>query len=640
MLQQIRQILIKYWGYSTFRPLQEDIILSVLQGKDTLALLPTGGGKSITFQVPALAKDGVCIVITPLIALMKDQVQNLKSKDISAYAIYSGMNQREIQYILQSAIKNELKFLYISPERAITESFRLAFQKMQINMIAVDESHCISQWGYDFRPPYLQIAELREFHPNVPVLAVTATATPPVIKDIQEKLHFKNAQVFQKSFFRNNLSYEVYYEENKSERILKICKEIHGTGIIYVRNRKKTKEVASLLIQNKISADFYHAGLTGEERDSKQQAWTSGKRRIMVSTNAFGMGIDKPDVRFVLHIDLPDCIEAYFQEAGRAGRDEKAARCILIYNNTDIIQTENQLKQSFPEKEFIKKVYSMLGNYYQIAVGAGADTTFEFKMSEFCESYNISSIETFYALSFIEKQGYISISEAFHQPSKVMVTANKNDLYKFQVEHPNLDPLIKVLLRSYSGLFHDYTRIDEDFIARKLEAGREKIVQALTHLDKNKILSYLPASDTPKLTFLTSRLNERDVVIDKELFENRYTRAKDRLSAVFEYVQTQAKCRSEFLLQYFGETKTKRCGVCDICLERNILIVNQQEFDSVMNIIKPLLWEKVMSYKDVMDLFKSEEHTKVNEVLKWLIDNEKISIEEDNIIRWIKKKDK
>jgi len=636
MQQQIRNILIKYWGYSYFRPLQEDIILSVLSGNDTLALLPTGGGKSITFQVPALAKDGMCIVITPLIALMKDQVQNLRAKGIPANAIYSGMKQNEINYILHNAVKDELKLLYISPERAITDSFRQMFKKMNVNLIAVDESHCISQWGYDFRPPYLRIAELREYHKDIPILAVTATATPPVVKDIQEKLLFQNGKVFQKSFFRSNLSYEVYYEENKNERILKICNENQGTGIIYVRNRKKTREIAKFLIKNGISADFYHAGLTGEERDYKQSAWTSDKRRIMVSTNAFGMGIDKPDVRFVLHIDLPDCIEAYFQEAGRAGRDEKAAKCILLYNNTDIIQTDIQLQQSYPEKEFIKKIYLLLGNYFQIAVGAGENITFEFNISDFCESYSLNSIETYYSLAFLEKQGYIAISEAFHQPSKVLFTANKNDLYKFQVDNPNLDPLIKVLLRSYTGLFYDYSRIDEKFIANRLQSDRETVVRALTELDKLKIISYIPASDVPKLTFLQVRMNERDIIFDKEVYEDRLYRAKERLEAVYEYVQTQAKCRSEFLLQYFGETKTKRCGVCDVCLERNTLTINQQEFDIVIDKVKPLLRKQDMSYQDIVALFKSEEQIKVNEVLKWLSENEKIKID-GNIISWSKK---
>ncbi len=636
MKDKIRAILMQYWGYSSFRPLQEDIILSVLEGKDTLALLPTGGGKSITFQVPALAMEGVCIVVTPLIALMKDQVKNLVERKINARAIFSGMSNAEIKYVLEMAYQQQLKFLYISPERAVTEMFRNYFREMKVSLIAVDESHCISQWGYDFRPPYLQIAELRQFHPNVPVLAVTATATPPVVNDIQEKLLFKKKNVFQKSFYRRNLTYEVYEVEDKLGRMIEICSKTEGTGIVYVRNRKKTRELAETLIKSKIKADFYHAGLSGQERDQKQLAWTSGKCRVIVATNAFGMGIDKPDVRFVIHMDLPDCIEAYFQEAGRAGRDEKDSRCLLLYNKSDLLNSKRQIEKSFPSAEIIKKTYFLLGNYFQLAVGAGRDVTFDFEIAYFVDHYKLDPIDTYYSLQLLEKQGLIFLSEAIHSPSRVRMLVTHSEVYKFRVEFPPLDPFIQMLLRSYPGLFQDYVRIDEARLARQMEAETAKIIKALKALEKAGLISYLPYNDKPKVTYLTSRMDEKDIVIDDTFYHDRKQRMLDRFEAMSGYVNSAAKCRSMQLLNYFGEENAVRCGVCDVCKGRNELGVNRYEFDSIVEILKPKLREKSMALKDVYDLFPYEEQKKVNEVLRWLFDNSKAMLDSNGFVLWNK----
>jgi len=634
--QKIKQVLIKYWGYSSFRPLQEDIILNVLNGNDTLALLPTGGGKSLTFQVPTMVSEGMCLVVTPLIALMKDQVHNLNQKNISAAAIYSGMAKAEIEYVFQKSVYGKLKFLYLSPERLETEIFLNYFEKMNICLIAVDEAHCISQWGYDFRPPYLGIANIRKYHPNVPILALTATATLPVVKDIQDKLCFTRHNVQQKSFYRSNLIYEVYYEEDKLNRLLKICEEYkRKTGIVYVRNRKKTKEIANFLLKNKIRADFYHAGLSGAEREKKQNDWTSNKTGIIVSTNAFGMGIDKHDVRFVVHMDLPDCIESYFQEAGRGGRDEKLARGMLLYNNFDINSSRKQLETSFPPIEEIKKTYYLLGSFYNIAIGSGKDLTFDFNFSEFTTTYSLSNVVTFYAFKFIEKQGYIILSEAIHNPSKVHIKVNKNELYKFQVENPKLDMLIKMLLRSYTGLFSDFVKIDEAVLAKRLKVGDEQIINALKKIEQMNIISYIERSDKPKVTFLTERIHENDFFIDDDIYKNRKIREAERLECMIEYVESTAKCRSQFLLNYFGETNAKRCGKCDVCLGRNKLTINELEFDNILGVIKPSLRSKSMTTNEVCNLFKPEEKHKVLEVIRWLADNKKITVDENKIIKWV-----
>ncbi len=634
MQQRIRQILAKHWGFQAFRPMQEEIILSVLEGKDTLALLPTGGGKSITFQVPALASEGTCIVITPLIALMKDQVTNLAKKGIKARAIYSGMSQEEIRFVLELALNNEIKFLYISPERAVTEIFRNYFRNMKVCLLAVDESHCISQWGYDFRPPYMRIAELRQFHPEVPVLAVTATATPDVTDNIQDKLLFKNKNVFRKSFYRRNLTYEVYRVEDKISKMIELCSQTEGTGIVYVRNRKKTRELAEILNKKKISADFYHAGLSGEERDRKQLAWTSGRTRFIVSTNAFGMGIDKPDVRLVLHMDLPDCIEAYFQEAGRAGRDEKNSRCVLLFNRPDIMYYRKQVEKSFPLKETIRQVYYLLGNYFHLAVGAGTDITFDFEIAAFTDHYKLDPVETFFSLQMLEKLGLILMSEAIHSPSRIKMAVPHSEIYKFRVENPPLDPFVQMLLRSYPGLFNDYVRVDEGRIARQMDTEPAKVTRALKKLDSMGLISYLPYNDKPKITYLTSRIDERDIIFTKEMYEERKQRLMQRFESIAAYVSSTTKCRSMQLLMYFGELNASRCGVCDVCMERNELSLNTLEFDGFVNLLKPKLRQKHMAMKEIYLLFPFENHPKLSEVLRWLFENRKLMFDEKGFVQW------
>ena len=491
-MNQYESILKEYWGYDKFRPLQLEIIESTCSGKDTLGLLPTGGGKSITFQVSALSKSGICIVVTPLIALMKDQVENLKNKNIKAYTIYSGQSKQEIDIMLNNCVYGDIKFLYVSPERLGTEIFKARVPDMNVNLIAVDEAHCISQWGYDFRPSYLKIANLRQLLPNIPVLALTATATSKVVDDIQDKLMFKQKNVFKKSFERKNLVYWVKESENKDNDLLKITKRNQGTGIVYVRNRRKTKETAEFLVRNGISADYYHAGLSPELRDLKQQEWMDDKTKVIVSTNAFGMGIDKSDVRYVVHLDLPDSLEAYFQEAGRGGRDEKKAHAILLYNRHDRAKLRQNLTNSYPEIDFIKDVYENVGAFLQIPIGAGKGGSYNFELGEFITKYKYSAVKALNALKILEMEGYIAVTEEVNIPPRVKFIVNRNDLYKFQVDKLQFDAFIKLLLRSYTGLFQEYAAVDEYVLASKAQCSVETVHEYLVTLDKMKIIDYIP----------------------------------------------------------------------------------------------------------------------------------------------------
>lgn len=637
MQRKIREILAKYWGYQSFRPLQEEIILSVLEGKDTLALMPTGGGKSITFQVPSLAMDGVCVVITPLIALMKDQVENLKKKQIEARAIYTGMSPHEIRFILQQAKEQTIKFLYISPERAQNELFQNFYRETKICLLAVDEAHCISQWGYDFRPPYLKIAQLRHFHPEVPILALTATANREVIEDIQNKLLFHQHHVLKKSFFRKNLAYEVLKTENKIHDLIQLCKQIDGSGIVYVRSRKRTVEIAEILNQNGISADYYHAGLPLKERDKKQQLWTSGKIRVIAATNAFGMGIDKADVRFVIHIDIPDSIEAYFQEAGRAGRDEQFARCIFLFHDQDIEQAYQHLEQQFPPFDFIRRVYYLLGNFFQIPIGAGKDVTYPFELFTFCKQYNLHPTSTFYALQILEKQELILLSDAIHHPSKIRFLLSPSETYKFRVENPRFDPFVQMLLRSYPGLFQDYVKIDEARLSRLYNISMHMIQQTLKQLDQMQVISYIPYNDKPTLTFLEARCDENNIQPDPIIYNFRKERATEKLQKMISYLTSQAKCRSMMLLEYFDETDSIRCGLCDVCQKRNQLTVNKAEFDIILQTIKPFLQKKPSPIHEVFNLFPLADKDKIHDVIRWLLDNKKIYLDDDGLLHWIMK---
>lgn len=626
----IHDILEKYWGFKTFRPLQEEIINSVLQGNDTLALLPTGGGKSICFQVPAMAKEGICIVVSPLIALMKDQVENLVKKDIKAIAITSAMHKREIDIALDNCVHGKIKFLYLSPERLETEIVKVRLRKMNVNLIAIDESHCISQWGYDFRPSYLRIAELRDVLPGIPVLALTATATPEVVKDIQLKLLFKKENVLQKSFERKNLAYVVLPEEDKLARLVKIANSVKGTGIVYVRNRKKTQEIASYLVSHKISADFYHAGLEGQMRDQKQSNWIQNKTRVIVCTNAFGMGIDKPDVRFVVHIDLPDSLEAYFQEAGRAGRDEQKAFSILLYNAGDKIDLQRNVEMGFPELEEIRQTYQALANYYQIPTGSGMGVTYDFNIADFCDTYKLQAITVFNSLKFIEREGYIALTDAVFQPSRVKLDMNREDLYKFQISNPKFDVFIKLLLRSHSGLFDNFVKISEYDLSKKAGISKDEIIKRLNYLQQMQLLTYAPQTELPQLTFLQPRVDAKNLTLSKENFSMLKKRAVERMESVLNYAESTHKCRSQLLLSYFGERNAYRCNQCDVCLEENKTVLHTDEYESISMQIKQLLAVHSLDLKHLVDAVTGSNENKIIHTIQLMVDNNHLRYDNEN----------
>lgn len=561
-----RAILKQYWGFDSFRPLQEDIIESVAtHGADTLGLLPTGGGKSILFQVPALAAEGLCLVITPLISLMKDQVENLKKRQIKAAAIFSGMTRNEIEVLLNNCQYGAYKFLYISPERISTSLFLEKLPYLNVTFIAIDEAHCISQWGYDFRPSYLKIAELRQYLPNVPVLALTATATPEVVKDIQNRLSFRKENVFRKSFSRKNLTYLVRYTEDKLNYLLRIVNNTKGSGVVYVRLRKKTAEVAEFLNQNRVSADFYHAGIKAEDKDRKQKEWKEGRTRIIVATNAFGMGIDKPDVRFVVHLDLPDSPEAYFQEAGRAGRDEKTAFAVLLFAESDRRKAIARLENGFPPIADIKGIYNALGNYFQLPIGAGAEQSFDFDMYDFAERYKMPLSLVHASVSQLQNDGYLALNDDFYMPSVIRFIVDREELYKIQVANPQVDMFIKLILRMYTGLFTEYVPIDERYIARTAKSEPRLIYEYLKSLSKLNIIQYIPRRATPRLTYITERLENANLRINTKDYRERKERSSKRLAAMLTYAMSRHKCRSRLLLEYFGENDAENCGICDVC---------------------------------------------------------------------------
>ena len=560
------RILKQYWGYDRFRGIQEDIIDSISKNKDTLGLMPTGGGKSITFQVPALAKEGMCLVITPLIALMKDQVQNLKKRGIKALAIYSGMSRQDIIITLENCIFGNYKFLYISPERLDTELFRTKLRKMHISMITVDESHCISQWGYDFRPAYLKIAEIRELLPDVPVLALTATATPEVVKDIQARLHFRHKNVFRMSFERNNLAYIVRKTENKTAELLHILRSMPGSAIIYARNRRRTKEITELLNNEHITADSYHAGLDDATKDIRQHRWQSGESRVMVATNAFGMGIDKPDVRIVIHMDLPDSIEAYFQEAGRAGRDGQKAYAVILYAKSDKTTLHKRILDTFPEKEYIRDVYEHLQYYYQMAMGDGLDCVREFNIEDFCRKFKYFPVPVDSALRILTQAGYLEYTAEQDSTSRILFTIRRDELYRLREMGEDMDTLIQAVLRSYTGVFTDYTYINEASLAICTGLTRRQIYEMLVHLAKLRIVSYIPHKKTPYIIYTRERVEAQRIHISPEVYEHRKARYETRINAMLDYVTNDTVCRSRMLLDYFGERNEHNCGQCDTCI--------------------------------------------------------------------------
>lgn len=622
------EILKRYWGYDAFRDLQEEIITSIGEGKDTLGLMPTGGGKSITFQVPALAKEGMCLVITPLIALMKDQVENLKSRDIKAIAIYSGMTRQEIIVALENCIFGNYKFLYISPERLDTEIFRVKLRSMNISMITVDESHCISQWGYDFRPAYLKIAEIRELLPDIPVLALTATATPEVVKDIQQRLHFKKENVFRMSFERKNLAYIVRNTDNKTGEILHILNRMPGSSIIYVRNRKRTKETTLFLQREGITADFYHAGLNNDVKDLRQKRWQSGECRVMVATNAFGMGIDKPDVRTVIHLDLPDSPEAYFQEAGRAGRDGEKAYAIILYANSDKAALKKRISDTFPEKDYIKQVYEQLNYYYQMAMGDGLGCMFDFNLEDFCRRYKHFPVPADSALKILTQAGYIEYTDEQDNASRLLFTTRREELYKLREMGEQADLLIQTILRSYTGVFTDYAYIHEDSLAMRTGLTRQQIYDLLIVLAKRRILDYIPHKKTPYIIYKRERVELRHLQISKTVYEERKERYEARIKAMLEYVTSETACRSRMLLHYFGEKNEHNCEQCDTCINRK---KNNGVTDSSYNALRRQILEMLsVQQRTPADLARLIEADKeeIAAVIRFLLDKGEIQMED------------
>lgn len=568
MESRLQHILREVFGLDDFRPVQKQVIDAVMTGADTLALLPTGGGKSLCYQIPGLAKEGICVVVSPLIALMKDQVDNLKAKGIKAAAIYSGMSYREIDTTLDNCIYGDYKFLYVSPERLKQDLFIERFKRMNVNLIAVDEAHCISQWGYDFRPPYLEIALIRAFHPKVNVLALTASATPQVCADIVEKLEMKKHREFHQSFSRKNLSYSVRLVENKLEKGIEILHRIPGTAIWYVRNRMGTQQIAKALTQLGISAAAYHAGLSNAQRAERQQAWKSDQIRVMVSTNAFGMGIDKPNVRTVIHTDLPENLENYYQEAGRAGRDGKKAFAVLLANEQDFETLNSRATLVYPPIDFLKRVYQCLANYYQLAVGSNMLSSFDFDLSDFCNTYQLTVLDTFYALKVLAEEGFVEINESFFSPSRVHFQVNPSRLYEVQIAYAKLDPVVKVLLRTYGGnLFSEFIKIQEGKIAKALSVREADVVKALQELQKLEVMDYDQRKDKPQLTFLTHRYDAGKLPFNVARINLRKELTIEKAKRMVGYANQTKICRTQYIQEYFGESTDEQCGICDVCIE-------------------------------------------------------------------------
>lgn len=617
-----KEILKQYWNYDNFRGIQEEIIESIGKGHDTLGLMPTGGGKSITFQVPALAQPGLCLVITPLIALMKDQVRNLRDRGIKALAVYSGMTREEIVVALENCIFGDYKFLYISPERLDTDIFRAKLRNMKINMITVDESHCISQWGYDFRPAYLKISEIRELLPTVPVLALTATATPEVVKDIQTKLGFReDSRIFRMSFERKNLAYIVRNTESKQEELLHILNSVSGSAIVYTRNRKRTREVAELLVNNEITATFYHAGLNNDVKDQRQRSWLSGESRVMVATNAFGMGIDKPDVRLVIHVDLPDSPEAYFQEAGRAGRDGQKAYAVLLYAKSDKATLSKRITDTFPDKEYIRKVYEDVNYYFQMAMGDGLGCTFAFNLDEFCRNFKHFPVQADSALKILTRAGYLEYTDEQDNASRILFTIHRDELYKLRETDPETEKLINVILRSYTGLFTDYAYINEDSLAIRSGLTRQRIYEILLMLTRRHILHYIPRKKTPYIIYTRERQEAGRLAITRDIYEERKESYITRIKAMTEYATAEDKCRSRMLLRYFGEKNEHNCGLCDVCLSKHHSGMKLGEFQEMENQIREQLETSPLSAATLLNRINGVRE-KAERVLSYLLSEE------------------
>lgn len=628
------EILKKYWGYDTFRPLQAEIIESVLSGKDTLALLPTGGGKSLCFQVPALMNEGICLVISPLIALMKDQVENLKKKGIPALAVHSGMSYIEVKKTLQNAAYGNFKFLYVSPERLETELFQTFISILKINLIAVDEAHCISQWGYDFRPSYIRIANLRKDFLDIPVLALTASATLEVQRDICDKLEFKNGEnIFQQSFERPNLSYSVFDLSSRQNKLLQILKNVPGTGIVYCKSRRRTKEISELLNMNGISADYYHAGLTSEERNMKQENWINNQTRIIACTNAFGMGIDKPDVRVVIHYEVPDALENYYQEAGRAGRDGEKSYAVLFFNKAEIEELTKQSEIRYPTIKMIQKVYGALCNYFQLPSGTGEGLSYDFDINTFVKNFNLEGFIVNNVLKILEQEELITYSDQFFSPPKIVFTTNREELELFEKSYPQYDEILKALLRSYEGIFDYPATINETQLSRTLLMERNVLNGHLVELNRMGLIEYSPQKERPQVIFLHDRTKAENLYINEKNLLKRKLAFEKRLDAMIRYTENTLRCRSEMIAVYFNDKTTRRCGICDNCIRDKNISISQNEFEKISIEIQLAINENEMDLTSMYKRLSGFRQNKILKVLTWLQSENKIGISKAGFIR-------
>ena len=626
-MDEKHKLLKKHWGYDHFRPMQEEIIESVLQGHDTLALLPTGGGKSLCYQLPALLREGVCLVVSPLIALMKDQVQQLNDRKLKAACIVSGMNGEVVTGVLTNAISGTLKFLYVSPERLRQRMFIEYMRRMRIGLIAVDEAHCISQWGYDFRPPYLQIADIRQYHPTAPVIALTATATPAVADDICRQLHMSDCHRFQSSFVRENLAYMVLHDGDKYQRLLRMARRVGGTGIVYMRSRNGTQNLARFLEEAGIRATYYHAGLDASERDRRQARWMTGGCQVMVATNAFGMGIDKADVRFVVHMDLPDSLEAYFQEAGRAGRDGKPAYAVLLCSPSDKEQLRNDLATDFPPVKQIRNVYRALCNHYRLPMGGGADSQFDFDIEQICFNYNFHVREFYSACRILEKEGLIAIPAIEDAYSTVYVPASRDEVYRFRVDHQRLGDMLQSIMRMYPGLMDGATPIDERKIARSCNMETAQVTADLKQLNEMHILQYRPRPRGPQIVFTSGRIDEKNIYPSEANYNQLKSAAQRRIEAMLKYVSNDSECRSRQLVSYFGEAAGKDCGVCDVCLHRN------HKPDNVKEAVRQMLQKGPIEVRQLVPMLTSEGHEQVGDAIREMIDQGEVCLDNGTLLR-------